>query len=525
MSVTTTATSADRRSAAIEPRTVGPALLVLALAVLMSVVLPAIDGATSYRDQVDTGDVAQIADGLTMIPTPGWDLATGALGGHTRSPLGTTATTEVVDGSVELQVQTAPFDGTPSALLTHVNKIDADLERLRGGAAGKSRRYAVRTRQGAVGVAEDFVGAHKQGTVVALVFRAGPQSTRAEAQATREGVVVLAAGPPGPRQTAGTCDARDATCNAAASKGSSPRPLRIVDCVERTAEPLLGVGRQVPFAEGGRRIPVALQRLRERLAVLGQHRRVTRERPGELADHAEAHGVMVATGHQRRASRRAQRRRGEAVVAEPFPREPLERRPPDRPAEGTRIAKAGVVGQHEQDVRRVLRGAVRTSPRSDENVTHPVGMMPPRRRHGTIGPALQYRRSRPMRGTGRVVFAATMLLLVGTLNIIYGIGALDGANVFVNDQRYVLTDLNTLGWVLIVLGVIQLAGGFSLMAGNTYGRVIGIIGGSLGAIGALLSIGGNYPWWSLAIFFLCIYIVHGIIVYGQDERAYGSEPR
>ena len=124
-----------------------------------------------------------------------------------------------------------------------------------------------------------------------------------------------------------------------------------------------------------------------------------------------------------------------------------------------------------------------------------------------------------MRGTGRVVFAATMLLLVGTLNVIYGIGALDGANVFVDDQRYVLTDLNTLGWVLIVLGVIQLAGGFSLMAGNTYGRVIGIIGGSLGAIGALLSIGGSYPWWSLAIFFLCVYIVHGIIVFGEDERA------
>jgi len=117
------------------------------------------------------------------------------------------------------------------------------------------------------------------------------------------------------------------------------------------------------------------------------------------------------------------------------------------------------------------------------------------------------------------MFAATMLLLVGGLNIVYGIGALDGANVFVNDQRYVLTDLNTLGWVLIVLGAIQLGGGFSLMAGNTYGRVLGIVGGSLGAIGALLSIGGNYPWWSLAIFSLCVYIVHGIFVFGEDERA------
>ena len=123
-----------------------------------------------------------------------------------------------------------------------------------------------------------------------------------------------------------------------------------------------------------------------------------------------------------------------------------------------------------------------------------------------------------MRGTGRVVFAATLLLLLGTINIIYGIGALDGANIFVGDQRFVLTDLNTLGWVVIVLGVIQLGGGFSLMAGNTYGRVIAIIAGGLGAIGALLSIGGNYPWWSLAVFFLCVYVVYGIIVYGRDER-------
>jgi hypothetical protein len=112
-----------------------------------------------------------------------------------------------------------------------------------------------------------------------------------------------------------------------------------------------------------------------------------------------------------------------------------------------------------------------------------------------------------------------MLLLVGTLNIIYGIGALGGANVFVDDQRYVLTDLNTLGWVLIVLGVIQLAGGASLLADNTYGRVIGIIGGTLGAIGALLSIGGSYPWWSLAVFFLCVYIIHGIVEFGRDARA------
>jgi len=124
-----------------------------------------------------------------------------------------------------------------------------------------------------------------------------------------------------------------------------------------------------------------------------------------------------------------------------------------------------------------------------------------------------------MRGAGRTAFAAILLLIVGTLNIIYGIGALDDANIFVGDRRFICSDLNTMGWVLIVVGFIQLTAGVSLMGGNAWGRFIGIAAGSLGAIVALLSIGGDYPWWSLAIFFLSIYVVHGIFVYGEDERA------
>ena len=127
-----------------------------------------------------------------------------------------------------------------------------------------------------------------------------------------------------------------------------------------------------------------------------------------------------------------------------------------------------------------------------------------------------------MRGTGRAVFVAMLLVIVGTLNIIYGIGALDDANIFVNDKRYIFSNLHTMGWVLIVLGVIQLTGGISLYAGNTWGRIIGVVGASLGAIAALLSIGGSYPWWSLGIFFLCLYIIHGIFVYGDEQYPPGT---
>jgi hypothetical protein len=126
-----------------------------------------------------------------------------------------------------------------------------------------------------------------------------------------------------------------------------------------------------------------------------------------------------------------------------------------------------------------------------------------------------------MRGAGRVVFAATLLIFVGIINVIYGIGALDDANYFVNDTRFILDNLNTLGWVLIIVGLIQLTGGFSLFSGNPYGRVVGVVGGTLGALSALFSIGGANPWWSLIVFVLCLYVVHGILVYGEEEPTRG----
>jgi hypothetical protein len=123
-----------------------------------------------------------------------------------------------------------------------------------------------------------------------------------------------------------------------------------------------------------------------------------------------------------------------------------------------------------------------------------------------------------MRGTGRAIFTASLLLFVGTLNIFYGIGALGNAHVFVGETRLVFDNLHTYGWVLLILGVIQLTAGFSLLAGNAYGRVIGIIAASLGALSNLTSIGGPDPWWRLGAFALCVYILYGLIVFGQDVK-------
>jgi hypothetical protein len=116
------------------------------------------------------------------------------------------------------------------------------------------------------------------------------------------------------------------------------------------------------------------------------------------------------------------------------------------------------------------------------------------------------------------MFAAILLVVAGTLNIIYGIGAIADANFFVGSTRYVFSSLHLWGWITLILGVIQFTGGFSLMGGGEYGRFIGIVGATLGAIGSLLAVGGAFPFWSLGVFALCVIILHGLVVFGEPER-------
>jgi hypothetical protein len=122
--------------------------------------------------------------------------------------------------------------------------------------------------------------------------------------------------------------------------------------------------------------------------------------------------------------------------------------------------------------------------------------------------------------SGWVVFAGVMLFVAGVLNVIYGIAAIADSSFFAGDQRYILGNLSTWGWITLILGLLQLFAAFSLWNGGLYGRVVAIFAASLSAIGALLSIPA-YPLWSLCIFALSIIIIHQVTKYGAS----GDETR
>jgi hypothetical protein len=128
-----------------------------------------------------------------------------------------------------------------------------------------------------------------------------------------------------------------------------------------------------------------------------------------------------------------------------------------------------------------------------------------------------------MKGLGRAAFVSVLLLIAGVLDVIYGIAAVGNAHFF-DGTQYVFASIHTWGWITIIVGVIQLFAGASLMAGGAFGRVIGIFAAGAGALESLLSIGGTHPWWSLAIFAMCVWILHGLIVFGEPSSTTGYSP-
>jgi hypothetical protein len=123
--------------------------------------------------------------------------------------------------------------------------------------------------------------------------------------------------------------------------------------------------------------------------------------------------------------------------------------------------------------------------------------------------------------SGWVTFAGVMLFIAGVLNVIYGIAAIGDSKFFVQDQKYILSNLNTWGWVTLVLGALQLVAAFSLWAGGLFGRAVAILAATLSAVAALLSIPA-YPFWSLAIFAIDIIVIYQVALYGG--AGYEDEP-
>jgi hypothetical protein len=121
-------------------------------------------------------------------------------------------------------------------------------------------------------------------------------------------------------------------------------------------------------------------------------------------------------------------------------------------------------------------------------------------------------------GQGLVTFAGVMLMIAAVLNTLYGIAAIDSANFFTDNARYVAGDLNTWGWFLVALGVIQCFAALAIWRGTPWGRWFGVACASVNSILQMLWIPAS-PFVALTIMVLDIVAIYGLLAYGGRRRS------
>jgi hypothetical protein len=108
---------------------------------------------------------------------------------------------------------------------------------------------------------------------------------------------------------------------------------------------------------------------------------------------------------------------------------------------------------------------------------------------------------------GAVAFAGTILIMIGTFQILEGLVAIFNDEFFVVARNYTFDlDVTAWGWIHLIIGLVVLVTGFGLFARSTWAGVFGIMIAALSAISNFFFI-PYYPLWALLLIGLNIWVI------------------
>ena len=117
---------------------------------------------------------------------------------------------------------------------------------------------------------------------------------------------------------------------------------------------------------------------------------------------------------------------------------------------------------------------------------------------------------------GLIVFAAVMMMLVGGFHAIAGLAGILEDEFYTVTPNYVFEfDVTAWGWIHLLLGLVVVFAGFAVLSGQTWGRVVGIV---LAVVSALANFAfiPYYPFWSLTIIALDVFVIWAFASHGRD---------
>jgi hypothetical protein len=117
-----------------------------------------------------------------------------------------------------------------------------------------------------------------------------------------------------------------------------------------------------------------------------------------------------------------------------------------------------------------------------------------------------------------IAFAGVMMIIIGSLDAIWGLAAiLNDEVVVVGGHGALIFDITTWGWFQLILGAVIGLTGLGLIVGNEVARVLGIF---LLAINAVLQVVWfpAAPLWAFLIIILDVVIIYQLTVnWGGEE--------
>lgn len=112
--------------------------------------------------------------------------------------------------------------------------------------------------------------------------------------------------------------------------------------------------------------------------------------------------------------------------------------------------------------------------------------------------------------SGWLTFAGLILLTVGAFNFIQGLAALFRPDYWlVTEGRLLVLDATSWGWILMLIGAVQVGTGFGVFGGKGWARGLGIAFAILNAI-AQLTLIGLFPFWSLTVIAFDVMIIYAL---------------
>jgi hypothetical protein len=122
-------------------------------------------------------------------------------------------------------------------------------------------------------------------------------------------------------------------------------------------------------------------------------------------------------------------------------------------------------------------------------------------------------------GTGWRTYAGVMLILVGFLDVVDGLWALDRSNTTRFSEGLFYSDkLGGWGWFYLILGIILVLAGIGVFYASQWARWTGIILASISIVANALWL-FTFPVQSLILILLASLVVYGLVVYGEPETA------